>query len=175
MSAPAGLAARVQARAGTVSLTVYEFRGEITLIAPAERIVDVLGAARAVLGEPAVLTDLTAADRFPAEPRFEVIYLLTGYAPPARLRIKVLLGGEAPVITSATSLWPGADWLEREVYDLFGIRFEGHPNLTRILMPIDWEGHPLRKDFSLTEEPVEFVEHVPKVPSTIIPKSPPRE
>jgi len=175
VSAATDLAARVQARVGTVPLDVHEFRGEITLIAPAERIVDVLGAARAVLGEPVVLTDLTAADRYPSEPRFEVVYLLTGYAPPARLRIKARLAGEAPVIASATGLWPGADWLEREVYDLFGIRFDGHPNLTRILMPADWEGYPLRKDFSLTEEPVEFVEHVPKVPSTIIPKSPPRE
>jgi NADH-quinone oxidoreductase subunit C len=169
----ADLAARVQERAGAIALEAVDFRGEITLIAPPERIVDVLQAARAALGEPAVLTDLTAVDRHPAEPRFEVTYLLTGYAPPARLRIKARLAGERPEIATVTALWPGAEWLEREAYDLFGIRFAGHPNLTRILMPPDWEGHPLRKDFPLTEEPVQFVDHVPKVPSAIIPKSPP--
>jgi NADH-quinone oxidoreductase subunit C len=91
-----------------------------------------------------------------------------------RLRLKARLGGANPVIASATPLWAGANWLEREVYDMFGIRFEGHPNLTRILMPDDWEGYPLRKDFPLTEEPVEFVDHVPRTPSRIIPKSAPR-
>jgi NADH-quinone oxidoreductase subunit C len=165
------LAAAVGARLPGVPVAAHVFRGEATLTVPAERITDVLRAARAVLGEPVVLTDLTATDRYPAEPRFEVVYLLTAYASPARLRVKAALPGAQPVIATATGLWPGADWLEREVYDLFGIRFEGHPNLTRILMPDDWEGHPLRKDFPLTEEPVEFIEHVPKVPSAIIPRS----
>jgi len=174
MRDPADLVAQVRKLAGAVALEVGEFRGEVTLVAPADRVVDVLRAVRTALGEPAVLTDLTAADRHPAEPRFEVVYLVTGYTPPARLRVKARLPGSRPVIASVTDLWSGADWLEREVYDLFGIRFEGHPNLTRILMPADWEGYPLRKDFPLTEEPVQFVDHVPKVPSTIIPKSPPR-
>jgi NADH-quinone oxidoreductase subunit C len=170
----ATLAAAVQARLPEVPVAAHEFRGEVTLTAPPERITDVLRAARAVLGEPVVLTDLTATDRHPAQPRFEVVYLLTAYAPPARLRVKTALPAAQPVIATATGLWPGADWLEREVYDLFGIRFEGHPNLTRILMPADWEGYPLRKDFALTEEPVEFIDHVPKVPSAIIPRSPRR-
>ncbi len=173
MSPLADLVTRVQQQTGA-ALEVTEFRGETVVTAPADRILDVLGALAAAPGGTAVLTDLTAIDRYPLEPRFEVVYLLTGYAPPARLRVKARLPGEAPAIASATALWPAADWLEREAFDLFGIRFEGHPNLTRILMPDDWEGHPLRKDFPLTEEPVEFVEHVPKIPSTIIPKSPPR-
>jgi len=173
MSAVADLVARAQQHAGVV-LDVTEFRGETTLTLPAERLLDALGALGAAPDGSLVLTDLTALDRHPHEPRFEVVYLLTGYAPPVRLRVRVPLRGDSPVIPTVTGVWPAANWLEREVFDFFGIRFDGHPNLTRILMPDDWEGYPLRKDVPLSEEPVEFVEHIPKVPSTIIPKSPPR-
>ena len=173
MSAVGDLVARVQQHTG-VALDVTEFRGETTVTVPAERVLDVLGAFGAAPDGPFVLTDLTALDRHPHEPRFEVVYLLTGYAASVRLRVRTRLPGDLPVIASATGLWPAANWLEREVFDFFGIRFDGHPNLTRILMPDDWEGYPLRRDVPLTEEPVEFVEHVPKVPSAIIPKSPPR-
>ncbi len=151
-----------------------EFRGDVTVTLPAARILDALRLLRDAPDGVPVLTDLTVVDRFPLEPRFEVVYLLTGYAPPARVRLKAPLAGQAPSIASATVLWPAADWLEREAFDLFGIRFEGHPNPTRILLPDDWEGHPLRKDFPLTEEPVQFVDHVPLAPSAIIPKTPPR-
>ena len=120
------------------------------------------------------LTDLTALDRLPEEPRFEVVYLLMSLEPPARIRLKARLPGRAPEIASVTTLWPAADWFEREVYDFFGIHFSGHPDLTRILMPDDWEGYPLRKDFPLVEEPVEFVGRVPKPPSRIIPDVPPK-
>lgn len=174
MSRARELAALVAERLGEAPVAISEFRGEVTLGAPAERIIDVLQALRDAPAGTPMLTDLTAVDRFPAEPRFEVVYQLTGHAPPVRLRVKASVRGEAPVIASATALWAGANWLEREVFDLFGIRFEGHPHLTRILMPDDWEGHPLRKDFPLTEEPVQFVGHRPRVPSEIIPKSPPR-
>ncbi len=170
---PQDVIGQIRASLGDIVLEVTEFRGETTVVAPADRILDVLRAAGTAPDGPATLTDLTAVDRHPAEPRFEVVYLLTASAPPLRLRVKARLPGERAVLGSATALWPAANWLEREVFDLFGIRFEGHPNLSRILMPDDWEGHPLRKDFSLTEEPVEFVDHVPKVPSTIIPRSRP--
>lgn len=173
MSAGPDLVAAIQRQPGAV-LDVAEFRGETTVTVAADHILDALGAAARAAGGWLVLTDLTAVDRYPREPRFEVVYLLTGYAPPLRLRVRVRLSGEAPAVPTATGWWPAADWLEREVFDFFGIRFEGHPNLTRILMPDEWEGHPLRKDVPLTEEPVEFFEHVPKVPSTIVPKSPPR-
>lgn len=169
----AALAALVADQLGG-GVVVSEFRGETTLTVPAGRILEALRLLRdAPQGTP-VLTDLTAVDRFPNEPRFEVVYLLTGYAPPVRVRVKAVLPGSAPVIASATGVWAGADWLEREVFDMFGIRFDGHPDLRRILMPDDWEGHPLRKDFPLTEEPVQFIGHVPRPPSEIIPKSQPR-
>ena len=146
------------------------FRDEVTLLIPRDRLLDAL--ARARDAGFAALTDLTAVDRLPQEPRFEVVYLLTNYAAPARLRLKVRLDADGAVAPSAASVHPGANWLEREVFDMFGIRFSGHPGLTRILMPDDWEGHPLRKDFPLVEEPVEFVGHTPKVPSAIIPTTP---
>jgi NADH-quinone oxidoreductase subunit C len=174
VSRGAALAALVRERLGEAGVTTSEFRGDVTVTVPAARILDALRLLRDVPDGVPVLTDLTAVDRFPSEPRFEVVYLLTGYAPPARVRVKAPLAGQTPSIASATGVWAAADWLEREVFDLFGIRFEGHPNLTRILLPDDWEGHPLRKDFPLTEEPVQFIGHVPRTPSTIIPKTPPR-
>ena len=93
------------------------------------------------------LADITAVDWFPAEPRFEVVYSLLSYERRERLRVKAKLSGTDPYIDSVTSLWAGASAFEREIFDLFGIRFQGHPDLRRILMPDDWEGHPLRKDY----------------------------
>ena len=96
------------------------------------------------------LSSVTAVDRYPAEPRFEVVYHLHSLARNERLRLKCRLGGGDPSIDSVTSVWRGANWYEREVFDLFGIRFVDHPNLSRILMPDDWEGYPLRKDYPVT-------------------------
>jgi NADH-quinone oxidoreductase subunit C len=93
------------------------------------------------------LSDVTCVDWHPAEPRFEVIYHLLSIPNKERVRLKVRLNSDSPVVESITSLWPGANYFEREVFDLFGIRFTGHPYLRRILMPEDWEGHPLRKDY----------------------------
>jgi len=93
------------------------------------------------------LSDVTCVDWYPAEPRFEVIYHLLSIPKRERVRLKVRLNSESPVVESLTSVWPGANYFEREVFDLFGIRFTGHPYLRRILMPEDWEGHPLRKDY----------------------------
>ncbi|MDR3764369.1 MAG: NADH-quinone oxidoreductase subunit C [Acidobacteriota bacterium] len=93
------------------------------------------------------LADVTAVDWLPAEPRFEVVYSLLSYERRERLRVKVKVSGNDPYIESATVLWPGASPFEREIFDLFGIRFLGHPDLRRILLPDDWEGHPLRKDY----------------------------
>ena len=93
------------------------------------------------------LCGVTAVDRFPAAPRFEVVYQLHSIKRNERLRLKCRLPGENPEIESVTGVWRTADWYEREVFDLFGVKFRGHPNLRRILLPSEWEGHPLRKDF----------------------------
>ena len=90
---------------------------------------------------------MTAVDWHPAEPRFEVVYHLHSIERNERLRVKCRLSGANPEIDSVYRVWRGADWYEREVFDMFGIRFRNHPNLVRILMPVDWEGYPLRKDY----------------------------
>ena len=106
-----------------------------------------------------LLVDVTAADFLPADPRFEVVYHLaclgeayvtpgaSSPAPPRRLRIRVAVPGSDPRVPSVVSLYPGAGWPEREVFDLFGISFDGHPDLRRILTPDGWEGYPLRRDY----------------------------
>ena len=93
------------------------------------------------------LADVTCVDWFPSEPRFEVIYHLLSIPKKERVRLKVRLGSGTPTLDSVTSVWPGANYFEREVFDLFGVRFNGHPYLRRLLMPENWEGHPLRKDY----------------------------
>ena len=91
--------------------------------------------------------DVTAVDWFPSEPRFQVSYHILSHTYKERIRLRAMLDGTEPAIESITSVWPGANYYEREIFDLFGIRFEGHPNLRRIMMPEDWVGHPLRKDY----------------------------
>ncbi len=93
------------------------------------------------------LADVTCVDWYPNEPRFEVVYQLFSIPNKTYLRLKVKLSGADANIDSLTPIWPGANFFEREVFDLFGIRFDEHPSLTRIMMPEDWEGHPLRKDY----------------------------
>jgi len=92
------------------------------------------------------VSGITAVDWWPEEPRFEMVYLLHSMRHNTRLRLSVRLG-DKDEIDSMCSVWLGANWYEREVFDLFGIRFRNHPNLERIMMPPDWEGHPLRKDY----------------------------
>jgi NADH-quinone oxidoreductase subunit C len=94
-----------------------------------------------------VLAEMTAADYWPREPRFEVIYLLISVQNRLRVRLKVRLPGDDPHVATATGLWSSANWLEREIWDMFGIAFDGHPDPRRLLMPEDWEGHPARKDY----------------------------
>lgn len=118
-----------------------------TVIVPREHLVDT---AKVLRDDPSfrfdVLVEVTAVDYWPDEPRFEVVYHLLATTIPAQLRLKVRLAGEEAHVPSLRTVWPSADWLEREVWDLFGIVFEQHGDLRRLLMPEDWEGHPLRKD-----------------------------
>jgi NADH-quinone oxidoreductase subunit C len=119
-----------------------------TVYVPADQLVAVM---RTLRGTPnlefAFLADLTAVDWWPTEPRFEVVYHLASFANANRLRVKVQVPERAASVPSLMAVWPSADWLEREVWDLFGIVFEGHGDLRRLLMPDDWQGHPLRKDY----------------------------
>lgn len=116
-----------------------------------------------------VLMDLTGVDYLFPEMHTKVVYLLHNPTNFERLIITVSLKRDE-VLSSVTDIWEGADWYERELYDLFGVHFEGHPDMKRILMPDDWVGHPLQRDYPLTEEPVQFKHGVkPKVPSQIIP------
>jgi NADH-quinone oxidoreductase subunit C len=91
--------------------------------------------------------DLTAVDWFPSSPRFQLSYHILSHGYKEHIRLRVLVDEAEPSVESITPVWPGANYFEREVFDLFGIRFEGHPNLRRIMMPDDWKGHPLRKDY----------------------------
>jgi NADH-quinone oxidoreductase subunit C len=120
-------------------------RGELTLTIAREEIR--AAAATVQAAGYNFFEDVTAVDWFPSSPRFQLSYHILSHTLKERIRLRVLLEGEAPAIDSITSVWPGANFYEREVFDLFGILFEGHPNLRRIMMPDDWQGHPLRKDY----------------------------
>jgi NADH-quinone oxidoreductase subunit C len=123
-------------------------RGELTLEIAPEKIVSVCGFLKYDRGFVRLST-LTGVDWYPAEPRFEVVYHLHSIERNERLRLKCRLHGGNAEIDSVTEVWSGANWFERETFDLFGIRFRNHPDLRRIMLPDDWEGHPLRKDYSV--------------------------
>ena len=124
-------------------------RGELTLVIRPDRIQRVCEFLKGKRGYR-YLSDVTAVDWFPSEPRFEVIYHLYSHQRKERLRLKTRLSEASAEIASVVPVWGAANWYEREVFDLFGIQFRGHPHLRRILMPEDWQGHPLRKDYPIT-------------------------
>jgi NADH-quinone oxidoreductase subunit C len=119
-----------------------------TIYAPGEHLPAL---ARALRSRPelafTLLAELTAVDYYPREPRYELVYVLVSIEHRQRLRLKVRLDGDQPRIGTVSDVWPAANWLEREVWDMFGIVFDGHPDPRRLLMPEDWEGFPLRKDY----------------------------
>ena len=127
---------------------VIAFRGDTTVVVPREYLLELCERARTDSDlQFNLLSDATCVDRFPTEPRFELNYQLVSIPHTRRITLRVRVPGSDPVVDSLFPVWPGANWLEREIFDLFGIRFTGHPDLRRILLPADFEGHPLRRDF----------------------------
>jgi NADH-quinone oxidoreductase subunit C len=147
--------ARLRERVGGGVLETHDFRGDHTAVVSREVVLDALGACR---DDPTLafdlLVDVTAVDyqRFPGRedgPRFEVVYHLYSTAQNHRLRVKVRVEEDNARVPTASGLWPIANWLEREVWDMFGVRFEGHPDLRRLLLYEEFVGHPLRKDYPM--------------------------
>src|SRR5688572_30659917 len=138
--------ARLRERFPDAVRSVHVWRGDLTAEVAPERIIDVCRFLRddAELAFD-FLADLTAVDYLGSTPRFEVVYHLKSLTRGHRLRIKTRVSEDAPQLMSVVSVWRGADWLERETWDLYGIRFEGHPDLRRIYLYEEFEGHPLRK------------------------------
>ena len=130
---------------------VVEYRGETTIIVPKDMLRETAQFCRDTL-QFNLLSDATCVDRYPVEPRFEMNYQLTSIPKRTRLRLRTTLDGQDPLVDSLMPVWPGANWLEREVFDLFGIHFEGHTDLKRILLPDDFKGAPLRRDFPVWGE-----------------------
>ena len=133
-----------------------EFRGERTLFLSAEHNVESLSVLQNDFNFE-MLLDITAVDYWPLdEPRFHILYRVYSISQNLRLLLRMPLNGNAPVVRTVEGVYRNANWYEREVYDLMGIKFEGHSDLRRIVLPADWEGHPLRKDYPLGYEEVQF-------------------
>jgi NADH-quinone oxidoreductase subunit C len=133
-----------------------EFRDDPRLIVTPVQIVEVAKALREEFGFE-YLSDLTAVDYWPQyEPRFHVVYQFSSWKNNCRLEVRVPISSDEPSMPTISGVYWSAKWAERELYDMFGIHIEGHPDLRRILMPHDWQGHPLRKDYPLGYEEVQF-------------------
>lgn len=149
------LTQRLKERFGEQIVEFASYRGQEFLVAKPEAVIPILGFLR---NEAAFdyLVDITAVD-YPARPeRFELVYIVYSFARNQRIRIKTRIAdGYKPA--TATSVYPGANWLEREAFDMFGIEFAGHPDMRRILLPEDWQGHPLRKDYSIIQQDERWV------------------
>lgn len=148
---------RLQEQFGATILDHSEFRGDLSVRVKPEAIVEV---ARFLRDDPQLqynfLENICGVDYLGRDPRFEVVYHFISLQSYDRICLKVGLPEANPSVPTLTNLWAGANWQERETYDMFGIVFEGHPSLVRILMPDDWEGHPQRKDVPLGAEEVAF-------------------
>ena len=143
------LVKKVQERFALSILDTLIVRNEITYLIKKDSLIDICRFLKDDFElQLNFLSDVLGTDYFPQKPRFEVVYHLYSIPKKHRLRLKIKIeDGES--VPSVTSIWSSADWAERETYDMFGIRFEGHPNLKRIYMPEDWDGFPLRKDYPL--------------------------
>lgn len=150
-------------------LNEHTFMGQVSLEVTKEQLVDLLSTLKSAPYGFEVLMDLTGVDYLEPEVKTNVIYFLHQPTTLERIRVSVYTKRDEP-LPSVVNLWEGANWYERELFDLYGVQFDGHPDLKRILMPDDWKGHPMRRDYPLTEEPVAFKHGVePKIPSEIIP------
>ena len=161
---------QIKEKFGSSIIGETKFCGEISLEMTKEKFKDALIFLKNA-PDPGfeVLMDLTGVDYLEPTARTKVVYWLHNPVNFERIRINVFANRDETLPT-VVDLWEGADWYEREIFDLFGVRFRGHPELKRILMPDEWKGHPLRRDYALTEESVEFKHGVaPKIPSKIIP------
>ena len=140
---------RVKSKFGTSIIDTYVFKDEVTHLVKKESLLDICRFLKED-GELQMnfLVDVLGVDWYPSKPRFEVVYHLYSIPRKHRLRLKVKVE-EDEKVPSVTSIWRSANWAEREVYDMFGVVFEGHPDLKRIYLPHDWEGFPLRKDYPL--------------------------
>lgn len=146
---------------------VSHFRDELTLLVKSDSLIDMLTSLKNDSELKYIfLTDITATDWPDREERHEVVYLLYSFETHSYVRLKVR-AREGTALPTATGLWDTANWLEREVYDLFGVEFEGHPDMTRILTPDGFKGHPLRKDFPLTYEMPQFSHNLNDPPEVI--------
>ena len=155
MSMDKNLQAIVEQLEKEFGVTASEYRGDASLVLPAEKIVEVCQRMQSLGFE--MLSALTAVDYWPKEqPRFHIIYEFTSVSKQLRLEIRVPVAGINPTVPSVSSIYRNANWRERELWDMFGIKAQGHPDLRRILMPADWEGHPLRKDYPLGYEEPQF-------------------
>lgn len=150
------IAAQIKQQFGDAVLDISEFRDEVTVLVEPKRIVDVAKYCRDTAGlEFNYLASLSGVDYYPEEARFGVNYVLISLHLKHRIRLKVRVD-EGESLPSMFAVYQGANWPEREVFDMFGVKFEGHPYMERILMPYDWTGHPLRKDYPLGYEEVQF-------------------
>jgi NADH-quinone oxidoreductase subunit C len=140
---------RLQATFGAEAIkNPYHFRGDWCIDVPVERLHDVAQFLKKDCGY-LMLSSMSGVDHYPDEPRFRVVYMLTHMQKKNQFRFQVYLGGEDPHVPTVSDVWAVANWQEREVFDFFGILFDNHPDLRRVLMPEDFEGFPLRKDFPL--------------------------
>jgi len=157
------LQSAISAAAGRYAAQLSVFRGETTLIVAKDHIVKLAKMLRDEFGFDTFI-DATAVDYFPAvEPRFHVVYHLYSMRYNLRIQIRVPVSGIHPSVQTIEKVYAGANWYEREIWDLFGIHFEGHSDLRRIVMPQDWEGHPLRKDYPVGYEEVQFTFNVEEI------------
>jgi NADH-quinone oxidoreductase subunit C len=151
------VANQIKEQFGDAITDISEFRGDVTIVVDRKKLIEVATYCRDTDGlEFNLLSDVAGLDYLTETPRFAVSYVMYSLPNNHTLRLKVYAPEEDAVIPTVNGVWPSANYQEREVYDMFGVTFEGHPDMRRILMPYDWNGHPLRKDYPLGYEEVEF-------------------